>query len=280
MKERMDAYASRLIEELQECPGTWRKPWASLGGHRNHFTGRHYHGGNVFRCMLHNMVYGTSSILWVGLGAVKKMGLKVRKGSKACPITVPKTVEDRETGEPKVFFGSAYVLNLDSIEDLEVPVIPADKTLDLDGNCSRLERDILALGSDLHWDAGARCPSYSPGMDRIVMPLRDQFHGQEEYCSTLVHEHVHWTGHESRCNRNLKCGKSSSEYAFEELVAEIGASFMCQLPEYAIPDEKLQHKEYISGWIRLLKDKPRAIFSAAEQAQKAVHHLKSKGGNE
>ena len=59
MKERMDAYASRLIEELQECPGTWRKPWASLGGHRNHFTGRHYHGGNVFRCMLHNMVYGT-----------------------------------------------------------------------------------------------------------------------------------------------------------------------------------------------------------------------------
>jgi Zincin-like metallopeptidase len=45
--------------------------------------------------------------------------------------------------------------------------------------------------------------------------------------STLCHELCHWTSPESRCHRQLGQRFGDQAYAIEELVAELGAAFLC-----------------------------------------------------
>lgn len=72
---------------------------------------------------------------------------------------------------------------------------------------------------------------YIPSKDFIGMPPKEDFKGDKEntkeqhYYSTLLHELTHWTGHPSRCDRNLGNRFGSQAYAMEELIAEIGSAF-------------------------------------------------------
>ena len=89
---------------------------------------------------------------------------------------------------------------------------------------------------------------------------------------TALHELTHWTGHESRCKRDLSGAFGSSKYAFEELVAEMGSAFLCA--EFGIA-ARLQHASYIANWIKVLKNDKRAIFRASSGAQKAADLLRN-----
>ena len=275
VQARMDAYAKTLIEKLKTSEGTWMKPWEDFQGrHQNLWTEAVYRGGNILRTMLHCMTFDKGSHYWVGPKEVKKRGLRIRKGAVGCPIAVPMPFI-KEDDEELVFYRYRFVFNSEDIEGLEVPPLELHP-LQLDEQCQVMEDDIKGIGADLQFSAGVAIPSYSPSKDMIRIPLKDQFHGQEEYVSTLAHEHVHWTGAKTRLAREgiTTRDRDKQVYAFEELIAEIGASFMAL--EYGLKAEKLQHIEYIKAWIRLLEDKPRAIFTAAEQAQKAVSYLKTK----
>jgi len=58
----------------------------------------------------------------------------------------------------------------------------------------------------------------------------------------------------------------------EELVAEIGAAFLCA--DLGItPETRDDHAAYIASWLKVLKDDKRAIFTAASHAQKAADYL-------
>jgi antirestriction protein ArdC len=89
---------------------------------------------------------------------------------------------------------------------------------------------------------------------------------------TLLHELTHWTGHKSRCDREFGKRFGTNAYAAEELVAELGASFLCAGLGLAI-EPRLDHAQYINSWIRLLKSDKRAIFTAASKASQAVEWL-------
>ena len=82
---------------------------------------------------------------------------------------------------------------------------------------------------------------------------------------------THWTGHESRLNRKLKNHFGSKDYAFEELVAELGSAMAGAL--MGLPYEGLQHAEYIQSWIKSLRDNPNALFEASKLANKAVKYM-------
>jgi hypothetical protein len=118
---------------------------------------------------------------------------------------------------------------------------------------------------------------YRPSTDTIHMPDEALFTGtttmtrSEAYFAVLGHEHIHWTGHGSRLDRNLKrFGKA--ERAAEELVAEIGSAFLCA--ELGITqDVRPDHAQYLASWLQLLKDDPKAIFAAAARASEAVSYL-------
>ena len=120
-------------------------------------------------------------------------------------------------------------------------------------------------------------PAYYPLADKIEMPEFDDFNTAEDYYSTLSHELTHWTGHKSRLDRQLKGKNDIKEYAQEELIAELGAAFLCaELNISSQPRE--DHAAYLQSWIKALKNDKKFIFAAASQASRAVDYLKNLTG--
>jgi antirestriction protein ArdC len=113
---------------------------------------------------------------------------------------------------------------------------------------------------------------YSPASDYINMPPFSAFQDPNAYYATLSHELIHWTGNKKRADRPNMNRFGTPEYAFEELVAEIGSAYLMALLGMEATPQK-QHAQYLKSWIEILKDDPTAIQRAASQAQKAVDYL-------
>ena len=113
---------------------------------------------------------------------------------------------------------------------------------------------------------------YQPSTDVVNVPLPSSFEAAEHYYATLFHELVHSTGHESRLARPGVTGVTmfgSHDYSKEELVAEMGAAFLCG--EAGIEGATIDsHAAYVGGWLKKLKDDSRLVITAAAQAQKAA----------
>src|SRR5881396_1282724 len=100
------------------------------------------------------------------------------------------------------------------------------------------------------------------------MPPFQAFEEPGAYYATLAHEHTHWTAKADRCDRQLGKRFGDNAYAAEELIAELGAAFVCaHLGLSTEPRE--DHAQYIQSWLRVLKADKRAIFTAASNARQA-----------
>jgi antirestriction protein ArdC len=132
------------------------------------------------------------------------------------------------------------------------------------------EAFFAAIGATTRW--GEPKAAYSPSLDIIVMPERVAFISAESLYATWAHEHIHYSGHKSRLDRDLKSRFDQDSYAFEELVAEIGAAMTCA--HLQIKGE-LRHASYVEHWLKVLKQDSRAILSAASMASKATDYLRA-----
>jgi antirestriction protein ArdC len=116
---------------------------------------------------------------------------------------------------------------------------------------------------------------YQPDRDIVQMPDFQAFRDPEGYYATLLHELTHWTRHKSRMDRSFGRNRWGDEgYAAEELVAEMGAAFICADLQIT-PTVRKDHAAYIQSWLKVLKNDKRAIFTAASYAQKAADYLHS-----
>jgi antirestriction protein ArdC len=117
----------------------------------------------------------------------------------------------------------------------------------------------------------------------IRMPERRSFVGTtsstpaESYYGTLFHEMTHWTGHASRCDRDFSGRFGSDAYACEELVAELGSAFLCA-DLLLHHDPRPDHAAYLAGWLKVLRNDKRAIFTASSKAEQACRYLSSLAG--
>lgn len=116
--------------------------------------------------------------------------------------------------------------------------------------------------------------AYSPPRDLVMMPNPEQFFEvanidpDEAFYATLFHELVHSTGHEKRLGRIEPALFGSDPYAKEELVAEIGASFLSGMADFN--DAGDQSAAYVGGWLSKIKESdPKFVVQAAGQAQRA-----------
>jgi antirestriction protein ArdC len=110
-------------------------------------------------------------------------------------------------------------------------------------------------------------------MDAIQLPFPEAFRDAESYAATKAHELTHWTKHETRLDRDFGRKAFGDEgYAREELVAELGAAFLCSTLGIT-PEARDDHAAYIGHWLKVLQDDRRAIFSAAAHAQRAADYL-------
>jgi len=107
------------------------------------------------------------------------------------------------------------------------------------------------------------------------LPIAEAFNTSEEYYSTAFHELVHSTGHQSRLNRKEIVETNnfgSHDYSKEELVAELGAAFLCA--ECEIVDRVIGNSTaYVSGWMEKLEKNPKWIVMASSKAEKAFRYI-------
>lgn len=116
---------------------------------------------------------------------------------------------------------------------------------------------------------------YSPSKDVVVVPKIGQFNNTSEYYSTVFHELIHSTGHKNRLDRNFKSTTrfGDCDYSKEELVAEIGASYLCSVSNVEDKDSFKNNVGYIQGWLKALENNNRLVVSAASKAQKASEYV-------
>jgi hypothetical protein len=126
-----------------------------------------------------------------------------------------------------------------------------------------------STGADIREGHGEAC--YIPSQDFISMPAFAGFKGADHFYNVAFHELGHWSGHRSRLDRDLKNRFGSRDYAAEELIAELGASFLCA--EFGF-DGDVRNAGYIASWIELLKADKRAFFTACSHASKAADYLR------
>lgn len=271
-----DFITEAIIEKLEAGCIPWRKPWnGSANCPKNLITKKPYRGINVFILSC----YQYSSPYFLTFRQAQDKGGVIKKGAKSIPVVFwsVKEIADRETGDDKNIPILRYyrVFNIEDVEGIEAPAIE-EITREF-SPIEEAQRIVDGMPQRPDIKTGEARAYYSPSLDYINMPRNELFHTDEEYYSTFFHELTHSTGHASRLNRATVTKSSyfgSSEYSREELIAEMGASFLSA--EAGIVQATIDNSaSYIKGWISALKSKDNRglVIQAAAAAQKAADFI-------
>ncbi len=279
----------RILAELEKGSVPWVKPWKELGvaggGNIpvNHISNDPYHGINVLALWCAGIGKFESN-RWLTKKQVLGLGGRIiyEEFKKSTEIIFWRKVEKKVKDENGDDADGSYwllrfynVYNVDQCVNLretkwdkvkkEVPVVVSDP----DGFNSEYEAAVRATGATIKH--GGDRAFYIPSRDFIQLPHKNQFSEASQYEATTAHELTHWTGHKSRLDRLEKVSKyERKEYAFEELIGELGSAFTCA--HFGINGD-LRHAGYLDGYLKLLKDNPKAFISAARKAGEAVKFL-------
>ncbi len=286
---RPDVYervTARIIADLEQGVRPWLKPWSGehAAGKINRplrHNGTPYKGINVLLLWSEAVERGYSAPLWMTYKQAQELGAQVRKGEHGALVVyadrITKTEQDDkgQDVEREIPFMKGYtVFNVEQIDNLPAhyyakPVNP----LPLSERIEEAERFISGAGATVQH--GGNQAFYAPSRDVIQLPPFEAFRDPESYYATALHELTHWTRHSSRLERDFGRQRFGDEgYAREELVAELGAAFLCSDLGIAA-DIRDDHAAYIGHWLTVLKQDKRAIFQAASHAQRAADYLHS-----
>lgn len=284
---RPDVYArvtNAILADLERGVRPWTKPWSAkhLAGRISRplrHSGQPYSGINVVLLWSEATARGYTAPIWMTFRQALTLGAHVRKGETGSNVVYADRVKRTETGddghdiEREIPFLKAYsVFNVEQIEGLPSAYTAlAEPTLDSQRRIAHAEAFFAALGAEIRH--GGNSAYYAVGADYVQSPPFESFIDPERYYATLAHECTHWTRHPTRLDRDfgrLKWGDAG--YAREELVAELGAAFLCaDLGLELTPRE--DHAAYLGHWLHVLKGDKRFIFSAAAHAQRAADFL-------
>jgi antirestriction protein ArdC len=270
-----EAITQVIIKDLESGVAPWTKPWQDNGLGQlpyNAESKRHYSGINVLLTWAAQSANGWSSAGWLTFKQAKNLGGHVRKGEKGTRVYFAnhfeKETEDGETEE--IWYLRPFtVFNVEQIEGLAECYYTKPEPVSEVIRVEQAEEFIQSIPAEIRHGGNSAC--FTPSLDVIKMPNASQFSDTNSYYATVLHELVHWTGHKARLDRDMTHRFGSEAYAFEELIAELGCAFLCA--EIGIQGQ-LQHSEYIGSWIKVLKDDPKAVITAARQATAAVKYLK------
>jgi antirestriction protein ArdC len=272
---RIDAYdliTQRVVGLIEQGTIPWQKSWnVKLQWPRNLVTRRPYRGINVF--LLLSMCY--ESPLWLTFRQASELGGHVKKGEKACPVVFWKkvSIEDKQTEEKRLipFLRVYYVFNQSQCEGLK-NVPPLSDEL---GTIRKPVEIVEAMPNRPVIKQGMTKAFYSPSQDYVGIPYPSKFMKEEQYHSVLFHELLHSTGHESRLNRaslSESAGFGTDPYCREELVAEMGAAFLCA--QAGIETQTVENSAaYLRSWLGRLKGDRRLLVQAGAQAQAATDFI-------
>jgi antirestriction protein ArdC len=272
MKDIYTEVTNRIITALEAGTPPWICPWrdgSSLPS--NLATGKPYRGINVLMLSIEEQLRGYGDSRWVTLRQANELGAKVRKGEHGAQVIFFKMKEvadeaeaDDEQKRVVPMLRSYTVFNTSQLEFLpeKFELRPSPAVWQPLGEAEQLLHESGAVIRH-----GGNRAFYSPSEDLIQLPPEAWFDEPDSYYAVALHELVHWTGHLCRLDRVLGRRHGIEAYAYEELVAEMGAAFLCA--HVGIP-ARLEHASYIDSWLDALKRDKRLIFTAAGAAQKAA----------
>lgn len=280
--ETLREKVTQQVIDLMETHGTsWAKPWTggAAGAPTNLVSKNPYHGINTFLLMAEERC----SPVWATYKQWEGKGHQVMKGEKSTHIIFYKILERErqnnggETVKDRIPLMRSYsVFNAEQVEGGEeytlAPVEGAGEIFQR----NNLDAFVSATAADIR-HGGARA-FFSPSTDHIQLPPMEAFTGtetsspEESYYSALSHELIHWSGHAPRLDRLKATRFGSKDYAYEELIAELGAAFLSV--EFGLSAEpRPDHAKYLNSWMESLKNNNRLIFKAAAAASRAIDHL-------
>ncbi len=283
MRDLYQTVTDRIMAQIEAGISPWMKPWTSSGPPVRPLrsTGQPYNGVNVLTLWLDAEEKGFSSPYWFGFQTALKMGAHVRKGEKGSAIVyanklikTEKTPDGEEQTKAIPFIKQSYVFNAAQIDGLPEHFYQAAQPVDRnapDARISRLDDFFRHTGADIRHGGGRAY--YRIDRDFVQMPEYEDFQSGESYYATLAHEVTHWTRHPTRLDRDMgRKAWGDAGYSMEELVAEMGAAFLCA--DLGItPEVREDHASYIVSWLEVLKGDKRAIFTAASKASQAAEYL-------
>ncbi|CAA6824413.1 MAG: DNA primase (EC [uncultured Sulfurovum sp.] len=291
----IDKISKEIIEALEKGTAPWIKPWSGSvirdNAPFNPITGKQYEGINFLNLSLQSMAMNGDP-RWMTFKQAQSLKAQVKKGEKGTSIQywkftkqIDKLDDDGKKildannkpikvtlrlKNPQVFYATVFnATQIDGLrslkEDLGIKeVITEFKPIEA------AQKILENSNANINHIAGNRA-FYKASEDKIQLPLKEQFNSEMNYYSTALHELSHWTGHESRLNRDMRNPFGSMAYAKEELRAEIG-SYMLSA-KIGIDFDPSQHHAYIDNWVSILEDKPSEIFKASADASKIVSFI-------
>lgn len=277
--ERFDIYSmvtDMMISRLEAGIIPWQMPWKSaLSMPTNMVSKKPYRGINFW----YLLSFGFEKPWFLTFNQIKELGGSVIKGSKSYVVVFWKILEnEKPTGEiNKVPMLRYYrIFHIDSVEGIDQSKIPTEEAYDHDFNpiehCENLVNGWVDCPNIVLNKAQAL---YKPGSDTVEMPNPRNFFGDESYYSALYHELIHSTGHKRRLNRHEKFPDNSfasKDYSIEELIAEMGAAFLCGIS--GIQTKTFDNSVgYVQSWLKRLKNDNKFVLSAASHAQHAVDYI-------
>jgi len=288
MNGKQDVYSrvtNKIIADLERGNLTWLQPWQA--GHAAgpvskplRAAGKPYRGINVVMLWASAMEHGFSCPIWLTYKQAGELGGQVRKGEKgslvvyADTFTKSGTDDKGEAVETEIPFMKGYtVFNAEQIDGLPAHYYARTEPRHSTALEYREAAERFFAATDARIKHGGDRAFYRITDDLVQMPELQTFRDAESYYATLAHEMTHWTRHESRLNRDFGFKRfGDAGYAMEELVAEIGAAFLCA--DLGItPETREDHAAYIASWLKVLKEDKRAVFTAASHAQRAADLL-------
>ncbi|MBN9219527.1 MAG: DUF1738 domain-containing protein [Mesorhizobium sp.] len=270
------AVTDRIVSEIEKgglLP--WQKPWAVTRSNgigimpTNAATGRPYSGINIALLWLAAGDHGYPTHGWMTFQQARQLGASVRKGEKATTVVYTTWLEPEEGEEEtrrRPIMRTFYVFNLAQIESLPPEFSETPAEVPVESSYQEALKTLDGSGVKVEYRGSQAC--YVPSRDIIVMPSAGAFKSEEAFFHTAFHELTHATGHKSRLDREFGKRFGDERYAFEELVAELGSAFLCA--HHDIQPGNSSDASYIAGWLKVLKQDKRAIFTAASHASKAA----------
>lgn len=280
---------NRIITMIEQGTAPWRRTWSSYGMARNYATGHVYTGINMI--LMNNTPH--SIPYFMSFNQIKEQGGRIRKGAKAEMVvyfnmfykdsadqTVTKEqARTRSNNGEEIqvlkFIKYYNVFNIADIEGIEFEI--SEIELKPNEKIQKCEDIIEKMPNrpELKSTEGDKA-FYFPSLDIVYVPPIEQFETSEDYYATFFHELTHATGHASRIGREGVVNPQmfgSKPYSREELVAEMGASFLCSTAQIDYDAITENSAAYLAGWLKVLREDSKFIFKAAAEAQKAADYI-------
>lgn len=280
---------NKIISMIEQGVAPWRRTWSTYGLARNYGTDHIYTGINLM--LMNNTMHPIPYFLT--FKQVKEQGGSIKKDAKAEKViyfdvyykdgndktlTKEEAIQHRKNGEEiqvLKFIKYYLVFNIEDIEGIEFEIPDMElKPNEKIARCESIIENMPKRPELSQINANRAC--YAPELDFVNMPSIEQFESAEYYYATFFHELIHSTGHASRLAREevmnpQKFGGVS--YSKEELVAEMGASFLCSSVQIDYDNIVENNVAYLAGWLNVLREDSKFIFKVASNAQKAADYI-------